>query len=78
MKLVDRLARWIADKLDANLQLRFGVLLVLGSIPFYLYLPFSGEPPIVYVMSALALTVSGLSFVIGAEVLLNQEKDQQE
>lgn len=77
MKIVDKLARWVANKLDANAQLRFGVLLVLFSIPFYLYLPFSGEPPIVYLMSALALTVSGLSFLIGAEVLLNQEKGKK-
>lgn len=74
MRLLDKIAEWIVVKLDAKAQLHFGVLLVLLSIPFYVYLPFSGEPPVVYFMSAMALTVSGLAFVVGAEVLLNQEK----
>ena len=72
---IDRMAAWLGDHLDAHWQLRIGILLVLTSIPLYVYLPFSGEPPIIYAMSAVAITLTGVSIVVGAEVLTNQEDD---
>lgn len=69
MKLLDRIADWLQDVLGARAQLRLGVALVLLSLPLYVYLPFSGEPPLIYLMSALALTLSGISIVVAAEVL---------
>lgn len=74
MKLIDALADWLADRFHARNQLRLGILLVLASVPLYAYLPFSGEPPIIYFMSAAALTISGITTVVAAEVLLHQEE----
>lgn len=75
-KPIDWLARWLGDHMTAHNQLRLGILLVLGSLPLYGYAPFSGEPPIIYVMSALALTLTGVGIVVGAEVLTNQEDEK--
>lgn len=69
MRATDAIANWLVHCLDARHQLRFGVWLVLGSIPIYVYCPFSGEPPIIYLMSAAAITLTGIGTVISAEVL---------
>jgi hypothetical protein len=70
------MAEWLADKMGARNQLRLGILLVLASVPLYLYAPFSGEPIFIYLMSALALTLTGVGIVVSAEVLMNQEEDE--
>lgn len=64
---IDALARWLRDTLGYQVQLRFGVVTVLASLPLYPYAPFSGEPPLIYVMSALAITLTGVGIVIAAE-----------
>jgi hypothetical protein len=61
--------------MGAQNQLRLGILLVLASIPLYLYAPFSGEPLLIYLMSAAALTLTGVGIVVSAEVLKNQEDE---
>lgn len=71
---IDRIADWLVDELDARAQLRFGVLLVLASIPLFVYSIWTEEPLLVYLMSAAALTLTGLGIVVGAEVLEVQEK----
>ncbi len=76
IRLLDSLGNWLADRFGARNQLRLGILCVLGSIPLYAYLPFSGEPPIIYVMSALALTLSGMTMVFAAEILMKEEEDE--
>lgn len=73
MKATDAIADWLVHCLNARAQLRFGVWLVLGSVPLYVYAPFSGEPPIIYLMSAAAITLTGIGTVISAEVLEEEE-----
>lgn len=75
-RLVDAIATWLGSRLTAHAQLRLGILMVLASIPLAIYGPFSGEPLVIYEMSALALTIAGVGVVVTAEVLLNQEKDR--
>lgn len=73
IRLLDRIADWLMDVLSARVQLRAGVALVLLSIPLFVYAPFSGEPLLIYLMSAFALTLTGVSIVLGAEVLEQTE-----
>ena len=73
IRLLDAIADWLMDVLNARVQLRAGVALVLLSIPLFAYAPFSGEPLLIYLMSALALTLTGVSIVLGAEVLEQTE-----
>lgn len=77
LKATDRIADWLMDELDARAQLRIGVWLALLSIPIYLYVPWAGEPPIIYLMSAAALTLTGIGIVLSAEVL-EQTEDAEE
>ncbi len=69
------MAGWLGARMGAQNQLRLGILLVLASIPLYLYAPFSGEPLLIYLMSAAALTLTGVGIVVSAEVLKNQEDE---
>ena len=73
--MTDRVADWLIEELDARAQLRFGVWLSFASVPVFFYAPWSGEPLIIYLMSALALTLGGINFVIGAEVLEQGESN---
>lgn len=77
-KPIDAMAAWLGDRLDAGWQLRIGILLVVLSLPLYAYAPFSGEPVGIFLMSAVAITLSGVSIVVSAEVLTNQEKGGSE
>lgn len=77
VKWLDKLGEWILEHLDARAQLRVGVLFTISSIPFYVYMPFSGEQVGIYLMSALALSGSGLGFIVGAEVLVKQEDQEK-
>ena len=74
---IDRLGRWLAERLGAVVQLRVGILCVVASVPLVAYGPFSGEPPIVYQMSAVAITLTGAGLVISAQVLLKQEQQDE-
>lgn len=71
---VDAIANWLGSKLTAKAQLRMGILLVIGSLPLYVYAPFSGEPVFIYTMSAAALTLTGIGIVVTAQVLLHQKE----
>jgi hypothetical protein len=73
-KPIDAIGMWFIEELDALVQLRIGVLLSLISVPFYPYLFWSGEPPVIYFLSVLATTLGGLGFLIGAQVLFFQQK----
>lgn len=74
-KPIDRQADWLRNQVDAEWQLRIGVLLTWISVPFYPYIAIADEPPAVLFLSVLAATLGGLSLVIGAQVLVNQEGD---
>ena len=78
LRPLDWMAEWLGDHLSPQAQLRVGIGCVLASLPFYAYWPVSGEKPGVYFMSALALSLSGIAFVVGAEVLMAQEKQDAE
>jgi hypothetical protein len=73
---IDFLARWLADVLGAQNQLRLGILCVLASIPLAIYGFWSNEQFVIYEMSALALTLAGAGIVVGAQVLLRQENER--
>lgn len=75
---LDRLADWLGDHLSPAAQLRVGILSVLTSVPFYVLLFWTGEPKAVFLMSALALTLTGIAFVVGAEVLIAQQEQDEE
>ena len=75
---LDWLAEWLGDHLSPQAQLRIGILSVVGSFPFYALLYSTKEPRAVFLMSALALTLTGIAFVVGAEVLLAQQKQDEE
>ena len=74
---IDSIGRWLGERLGAQNQLRLGIVCFLASIPFYGYMPFSGEPAGVYLMSALALTLTGVGLVIGAQILLKQVEQEE-
>jgi hypothetical protein len=67
INLIDKHADWLKHKLGYKSQLRFGIFLFYSSFLFFLWLPFSNEPPLIYIMSALALTLTGLGIIIAAE-----------
>ncbi len=68
-KLLDTLSHHLQARLTAQAQVRLGILLTLLSLPLYVYLPFSGEPPVIYAMSAVAITLTGMTLVVAAENL---------
>lgn len=69
LRALDRIAYWLRDGFGPQAQLRMGICLVLLSLPFYAYLPFSGEPPVIYFLSVAALTMTGITIVVAAENL---------
>lgn len=75
---IDALGRWLGQVFDAQNQLRLGILCVLGSLPLAAYGPLSGEPVLIYEMSAIALTLTGIGLVLTAVLLLNQERDKKQ
>jgi ABC-type multidrug transport system permease subunit len=74
---IDKIADWLVEELDARAQLRGGVIIFLASFVFYAYMPFSGEPPVIYFMSGLALTLTGIGIVLNGEILEKQERQEQ-
>lgn len=73
MKWIDRIGDWLVHELSAHAQLRLGVLLFLGSLPLYPAVFFVDEPPLIFLMSAAALTLTGIGIVLGAELLVTTE-----
>ncbi len=64
---VDAIAEWLQHGIDTEIQQRFAVLVVLFSIPLFAYGFFAGEPLLVYLMSAFALTLTGITWLTGLQ-----------
>lgn len=71
---IDAIGMWIIDEFDVQKQIRMGVLLFLGSLPFYPYMFFSGEPPVIYFLSVLAVTLTGIGILLALQVLVHQKR----
>lgn len=76
--LVDKIGLWIVHEFDALHQLRLGVVLTFSSIPFYPYMFWSGEPPVIYFLSVVAVTLTGLGLIVGTQILYNQEAESND
>lgn len=59
-------ADWIRRTFTPQRQMRMGVLMIWLAIPLCFFVFWTEEPPLVFEMSALALLVGGLGFVITA------------
>jgi hypothetical protein len=75
---IDSFADWLRHSLGFRAQLRLGVLFMVGSVPFLFWMPFAGEPPVIYFMSWLAIFGTGLALIITAEVGEVAEEAAQE
>lgn len=75
---IDAIGDWIINEFDSRKQMRLGVILFLGSIPFYPYLFWSGEPPVIYFLSVLAVTLTGLGILVSLQVLVKQEEAEEQ
>lgn len=74
-KPIDVTSDWLRHSFGPKAQLRMGVIMVLMGIAGTIYLPWSGEPPIIYIMSALALIFAGIGVVVSAETLIEVAND---
>lgn len=59
-------------------QVRTGVLVTAVGLALIGYLPFSGEPPLIYLMSAVALVLAGLGILVTAVLALKEDDDASE
>ena len=75
---IDTVGNWIVNEFSTQAQLRLGVILFLGSLPFYPYMLWSGEPPVIYFLSVLAVTLTGLGILVSLQVLVRQEKQEED
>ena len=57
---------WIAQVASPTVQRQLGVLMCLAAVPLMAFGPLSGEPILIYEMSAVALLFAGLSTVVAA------------
>ncbi len=70
-------AKWLAKKLNGEHQMVLGVICTdIGALMF-LPLPFSGEPPLIYAMSAGALLYGGLGFIASGQAILEVEQQDK-
>jgi hypothetical protein len=76
-KIVDKIGLWIVHEFGALEQLRLGVVLTFLSLPFYPYMFWSGEPPVIYFLSVVAVTLTGLGLIVGTQILYNQEQEEE-
>lgn len=65
-KYIDEFGYWLLRHLTVEVQMRVGVLCTLASLPFFAAVFFVSEPPLIFVMSAGALLLTGLCIVIAA------------
>lgn len=77
-KPLDAVADWLVERVTARAQTRLGVLLLLWSLYFWVRVFTTKEPIDIYIMSAGALTLSGLTLVVQAETIEIIEKDQKD
>lgn len=68
MKPIDAIGRWILKRASVKNQMRAGVIMSLVSLALFPLQPIiaSGEPPVVYYMSAFAITITGFTMVSAA------------
>ena len=74
---IDWLGEWLGKRFPARNQMRLGIVLLLATIPLYGLAQQTKEPVGVFIMSAAALSFTGLGLVFTASVLLRQERDEE-
>lgn len=72
---VDRLGYLLSIGWTPHLQVRTGTLLTILGFVLIPYGPFSGEPLLVYEMSALALVLAGLGILVTAVLAVKEDPD---
>lgn len=72
---IDRIGYWIATTWSPVRQLRTGVVLTIVGLGLIPYVFFSDEPPLIYLMSAVALVLGGLGVVVTAVLAVHQDPD---
>lgn len=77
-KPIDWLGYEIAKWWTPQLQVRTGVVMTLVGIVLLPVGPFSGEPPLIYYMSAFALIVGGMSVLITAVLAIKEDDKASE
>lgn len=76
---LDTIADWLRHQLGARAQLRAGILTVVVSTLWTVAaLLWSDEPPNVIAMSGIALVLTGVGIVVGAQVLEQGEDTSAE
>jgi hypothetical protein len=59
-RLIDWVAHWGTYVMNPQMMRRLSAIMLIVSILTLVYLPFSGEPPIIYGMSSFALLFTAL------------------
>jgi hypothetical protein len=75
---IDAIANWIQHELDTVVQQRVAVLLIFASIGLIIYGFWTDEPPLIYQMSALALTLTALGILVGLEGVRTVEEQVED
>lgn len=75
---IDRFGYVLFKWWTPQLQVRTGVLSVLLGIGLALYGPWSGEPILIYEMSALALFIGGLGVLVTAVLAVREDPEMQD
>lgn len=70
-------ARWIAARFDGEAQMALGSACLDLGVVMFVVLPWSGEPPLIYSMSAFALVYGGLGLIASGQALLEVEHTQE-
>lgn len=77
-KPVDWLALKIAESFTPVWQMRLGVVMVLAGLVLVLGGFVTSEPPLIYQMSAWALVIGGLGFLVTALLALREDPEASE
>jgi predicted RND superfamily exporter protein len=78
-RLLDLVADWLRDQLGARAQLRAGILIVLISTLWTIWAMATTDEPInVLAMSGVALILTGIGIVVGAQVLEQGENGDED
>lgn len=77
-KPIDEVGYWIHQKWTPELQIRTGTLMTIVGVVLVPIGPFTGEPLLVYEMSAAALIVGGLGVLITAMLAVKQDPNVSE
>lgn len=71
---IDWLVEQVQNGIDTVIQQRVAMLMILASFPLLAYGPFSGEPLLIYLMSAIALTMTGITWLAGLQATRTAEE----